>query len=38
MNMMPRIGEVTQRLYDAITAIQDARVPDMRGWIGPVGS
>jgi branched-chain amino acid aminotransferase len=27
-----RIGELTQRLYDAIVAIQYARVPDTRGW------
>ncbi|HSE94664.1 MAG TPA: branched-chain amino acid aminotransferase, partial [Methylomirabilota bacterium] len=27
-----RIGELTQRLYDAITDIQYARVPDSRGW------
>ena len=27
-----RIGELTQRLYDAIVDIQYARVPDSRGW------
>jgi branched-chain amino acid aminotransferase len=27
-----RIGEVTQRLYDAIVAIQYATAPDPRGW------
>jgi branched-chain amino acid aminotransferase len=27
-----RIGELTQRLYDAIVDIQYARVPDTRGW------
>jgi branched-chain amino acid aminotransferase len=27
-----RIGEVTQRLYDAIVAIQYATTPDPRGW------
>jgi branched-chain amino acid aminotransferase len=33
-----RIGELTQRLYDAITAIQYARVPDPYGWMAQVGS
>jgi len=33
-----RVGEVTQRLYDAITAIQYARVPDTHGWMAPVRS
>lgn len=32
-----RIGELTQRLYDAITDIQYARVPDTHGWLTPVG-
>ncbi len=32
-----RIGEVTQRLYDAITDIQYARVPDTHGWLVPLG-
>ena len=27
-----RIGELTQKLYDAIVDIQYARVPDTRGW------
>jgi branched-chain amino acid aminotransferase len=27
-----RIGELTQKLYDAIVGIQYARVPDTRGW------
>jgi len=31
-----RIGEVTQRLYDAVTAIQYARVPDTHGWMMPI--
>jgi branched-chain amino acid aminotransferase len=31
-----RIGELTQRLYDAIVAIQYATVPDTRGWTVPV--
>jgi len=31
-----RIGEVTQRLYDAVTAIQYARVPDTHGWMTPI--
>src|SRR5207247_6173527 len=31
-----RIGELTQRLYDAILDIQYARVPDARGWTVPV--
>ncbi len=31
-----RIGELTQRLYDAIVAVQYARVPDARGWTVPV--
>jgi branched-chain amino acid aminotransferase len=33
-----RVGELTQRLYDAITAIQYARVPDTHGWMAPVGA
>ena len=28
-----RIGAVTQRLYDTITAIQYARIPDTHGWL-----
>lgn len=32
-----RIGALTQRLYDAVTAIQYARVPDTHGWLVPVG-
>lgn len=32
-----RIGEVTQRLYDTITAIQYARIPDTHGWLTPIG-
>ncbi len=32
-----QIGAVTQRLYDAITAIQYARVPDTHGWTVPIG-
>ncbi len=31
-----RIGDVTQRLYDTITAIQYARVPDTHGWMTPI--
>jgi branched-chain amino acid aminotransferase len=31
-----RIGELTQRLYDAITDIQYARVPDRHGWMVPI--
>jgi branched-chain amino acid aminotransferase len=31
-----RIGELTQRLYDAIVGIQYARVPDTRGWTVPI--
>ncbi|PYM65705.1 MAG: branched chain amino acid aminotransferase [Candidatus Rokuibacteriota bacterium] len=31
-----KIGELTQRLYDAIVDIQYARVPDARGWTVPV--
>jgi len=31
-----KIGELTQRLYDAIVGIQYARVPDTRGWTVPV--
>ena len=31
-----RIGELTQKLYDAIVDIQYARVPDTRGWTVPV--
>jgi branched-chain amino acid aminotransferase len=31
-----RIGELTQRLYDAIVAIQYAAAPDTRGWTVPV--
>jgi len=27
---------VTQRLYDAVTAIQYARVPDTHGWMTPI--
>ena len=27
-----RIGELTQKLYDAIVDIQYGRVPDTRGW------
>ena len=33
-----RVGAVTQRLYDAITAIQYARVPDTHAWMVPIGS
>jgi branched-chain amino acid aminotransferase len=33
-----RIGELTQRLYDTITAIQYARIPDTHGWMVQVGS
>lgn len=33
-----RIGELTQRLYDTITAIQYARVPDSHGWLAPIGA
>ena len=32
-----RIGEVAERLYDAITAIQYARVADTHGWMAPIG-
>ena len=31
-----RIGDLTQRLYQAIVDIQYARVPDTRGWTVPV--
>jgi branched-chain amino acid aminotransferase len=31
-----RIGEVTQRLYDAIVGIQYGTAPDPRGWMVPV--
>ena len=31
-----RIGELTQRLYDAIVAIQYGTVPDTHGWTVPV--
>ena len=31
-----RIGEVTQRLYDAIVSIQYGTAPDPRGWMVPV--
>jgi len=31
-----QIGELTQRLYEAIVDIQYARVPDTRGWTVPV--
>jgi branched-chain amino acid aminotransferase len=31
-----RIGELTQRLYDAIVGIQYATAPDPRGWTVPV--
>ena len=31
-----KIGELTQRLYDAIVDIQYARVPDTHGWTVPV--
>jgi branched-chain amino acid aminotransferase len=31
-----RIGELTQRLYDAIVSIQYGAVPDTRGWTAPV--
>jgi branched-chain amino acid aminotransferase len=31
-----KIGELTQRLYQAIVDIQYARVPDTRGWTVPV--
>lgn len=30
-----RIGELTQRLYDTITGIQYARLPDSYGWMTP---
>ena len=33
-----RVGEITQRLYDAVTAIQYARMPDTHGWMVPVGA
>lgn len=33
-----RIGELTQRLYDAITGIQYVRLPDPHGWMSRVGS
>ena len=33
-----RIGAVTQRLYDTITAIQYARIPDTHGWLVAVPS
>lgn len=29
-------GALTQRLYDAITSIQYARVPDAHGWLAPI--
>jgi branched-chain amino acid aminotransferase len=32
-----RIGDVAERLYDAITAIQYARVADTHGWMVPIG-
>jgi len=31
-----KIGELTQRLYQAIVDIQYARVADTRGWTVPV--
>jgi len=31
-----RTGELTQRLYDALTAIQHGRAPDPYGWMAPV--
>lgn len=33
-----RIGDLTQRLYDTITGIQYARLPDTYGWLTPVRS
>lgn len=30
------IGEVAQRLYDELTAIQNGRIPDPFGWVVPV--
>lgn len=33
-----RTGELTQRLYDALTGIQYARLPDPHGWMTQVGS
>lgn len=33
-----QIGDVTQRLYDTITAIQYARIPDTHGWMTPINS
>ena len=30
------IGELTQRLYDAVTAIQYGRVADTHGWTVPI--
>ena len=32
-----RVGELTQRLHDAVTAIQYARSPDTHGWMALVG-
>lgn len=32
-----RTGNLTQRLYEAITAIQYARVPDTHNWMTPIG-
>lgn len=31
-----RIGELSQRLYDTISAIQRAQVPDPHGWVVPI--
>jgi branched-chain amino acid aminotransferase len=31
-----RIGELTQRLYDAIVAVQYGTAPDTHGWMVPV--
>jgi branched-chain amino acid aminotransferase len=28
-----RIGALTQRLYDALTGIQNGSIPDTRGWV-----
>ena len=33
-----QIGPLTQRLFDSITAIQYARVPDTHGWLVPIGA
>ena len=30
------IGEVAQRLYDALTGIQNCRIPDPFGWVVPI--